>query len=550
MDFVKWPIKPYLVVESITTSTVPFRPISEPKKMWVRIRPQGRGLHARRMMNITAFAMITLVELGAVFWVGAQFWQLFVLQAVAEDAAPDIRTISREVQQRFERVFSAGTLLVLLLANIGVLVAQALSISGATGGAIDPGTLVKLATTGRSGAFWSLLEAILLLAFFLALYLLLSRQERRSRAINSVLAWVNLLLGLALFLVMSLSSQTTDVRSNLVVFAIPVDWLHLVASALWVGGLLYIVTSYLPIVQRLPLQERARSLVTILPYYTPWVIVGIVILAVTGPLSAGLHFYSPEQLFITAYGRTLAVKTLLVVALLLLSAFYIAILLPRTRKEAGKYTHALQRLQAISPTEMPEPVTNMKRMANGMVSEKTTTGRGRAGALSHQVKLREERLAKRTGALSGVLRWGALVGVGVMICAGLMTALSGTLAPPTTAQQPISRPGPFNKTVLTTDNKFKAILTVNPNTFGTNVFTVTVIDDSTRQPTTNVKVTLFTNMLDMDMGTDSIPLQPDGKGHFSAPGDLEMAGNWDIRIQIRTPDNALHEADVKLYTPF
>jgi hypothetical protein len=33
-------------------------------------------------------------------------------------------------------------------------------------------------------------------------------------------------------------------------------------------------------------------------------------------------------------------------------------------------------------------------------------------------------------------------------------------------------------------------------------------------------------MLDMDMGTDSLNLQPDGKGNFSARGDLSMGGNW------------------------
>jgi copper transport protein len=501
-------------------------------------------------MNITAFAMITLVELGAIFWVGAQFWQLFVLQSVAEDASPEMRSIASTIQQRFERVFSAGTLLVLLLANIGVLVARALSISGASGGAFDPGTLVKLATTGRSGSFWILLEAILLLAFFIALYLLLSRPQRRSRAINTVLAWVNLLLGLALFLAMSLSSQTADVRSNLVVFAIPVDWLHLVASALWVGGLMYIVTSYLPVLRRLSLQERARSLATILPYDTPWVIVGIIILAVTGLASVQIHFYSSQQLFGTAYGRTLVVKMLLTIGLVFLSAFSIFSLLPRLKKETGKYGHALQRLQAIEAT--PEPVTNMKRAqpANDAADGRSATEQGRAGTLRHQVKLREERLTGRTGQLSNFLRWGALLGIGIIVCSGLMNVLSGTLAPPAAAQQPTSKPGPFNKTVQTADGKFTVTLNVNPNTFGTNVFTVTVIDNSTNQPATNVKVTLFTNMLDMDMGTDTIPLQPDGKGHFSAPGELEMAGNWAIRIQIRTSDNRPHEAVVKLYTPF
>ncbi len=52
-------------------------------------------------------------------------------------------------------------------------------------------------------------------------------------------------------------------------------------------------------------------------------------------------------------------------------------------------------------------------------------------------------------------------------------------------------------------------------------------------------------MLDMDMGTDSINLQPNGQGKFSANGDLSMAGHWQVRIQIRTPDNTLHEVKVK-----
>ena len=63
---------------------------------------------------------------------------------------------------------------------------------------------------------------------------------------------------------------------------------------------------------------------------------------------------------------------------------------------------------------------------------------------------------------------------------------------------------------------------MNPNTVGPNVFTVSVIENSTGKPTTNVGVSLYTTHLDMDMGTDTVNLQPDGKGHFSATGDLVM----------------------------
>jgi copper transport protein len=73
--------------------------------------------------------MITLVELGAVFWVGAQFWVIYVLRPSAEDH-PKLSASNQQVQQRFERRFSLPLLLVLLLANIGVLLGQALDITG------------------------------------------------------------------------------------------------------------------------------------------------------------------------------------------------------------------------------------------------------------------------------------------------------------------------------------------------------------------------------------------------------------------------------------
>ena len=89
-----------------------------------------------------------------------------------------------------------------------------------------------------------------------------------------------------------------------------------------------------------------------------------------------------------------------------------------------------------------------------------------------------------------------------------------------------------------------------PAQTSTNVFTVTVVDSKTNKTVTNVGVALYTTMLDMDMGTQNVNLVPDGKGHFSASGDLTMAGDWEIRIQVRTTDNTLHEATVKLTTPF
>jgi len=173
--------------------------------------------------------------------------------------------------------------------------------------------------------------------------------------------------------------------------------------------------------------------------------------------------------------------------------------------------------------------------------------------LAQQVKLREKRLTDKTRRLTSVLRWEPVLGIAVLVCVGLLNVFAGTLTPFAAAaqqQQPGAKAVPFTTTVLTKDGKYTATLIVNPNRFGTNVFTVSVVDKSTGQPVTNIGVTLYTTMLDMDMGTSSVNLLPDGKGHFSTRGDLAMAGSWQIRIQIRTPDATLHEAIVKLITTF
>jgi copper transport protein len=134
-----------------------------------------------------------------------------------------------------------------------------------------------------------------------------------------------------------------------------------------------------------------------------------------------------------------------------------------------------------------------------------------------------------------------------------MNVFAGTLSPIAVAQQQQqtgSKPQPYSASVRTKDGKFTVTLSVNPNRFGTNVFTVTAVDTTTNTPATNIGVSLYTTMLDMDMGTDTVNLLPDGKGHFSGSGDLAMPGNWEIRIQIRTPDATLHEASVKFVTLF
>src|SRR6266496_1498612 len=118
------------------------------------------GLYTGQIDGSTLFnlLMITLVELGAIFWMGAQLWINFVL-TISTEAHTEERTINEQVQRRFERYFSLPTLIVLFLANIGVLVGQALNLTGGDlASAVSPTLLVGLATSGRFGIYWMMRE--------------------------------------------------------------------------------------------------------------------------------------------------------------------------------------------------------------------------------------------------------------------------------------------------------------------------------------------------------------------------------------------------------
>jgi copper transport protein len=499
--------------------------------------------------------MITLVEVGAVFWVGAQLWLNFVLQTSSEKYKSQ-QGINEQAQARFEQHFSLPTLFVLLLANIGVLIGQALNLTGGDWGrSLSPASLLGLATSARFGVFWLIGEGVILLAIGIALYLRLSQQ--RPRWADTLLPLLNLLLGLVLFISMIMTIYTVSVSSDIVTLTIGLDWLRLLAAALWIGGILYIAAIYLPVLKKHSLAEEASSLAKVLPYFTPLAITGVILTFVTVIFSTSLNQITLNRLISSAYGRALAVEIVLLIGLLVCSVIQLFQFSPRVGKEYRKYAYAANRLATLESTtavevEAPQRATQAQELPTIERSVTTDKPEKPSRQIAQQVRLREKRLTNSIHRLTAMLRWEPALGVAILVAAGLMSVFAGTLSvvPATTQQQPGAKTPPFTSTVHTSDNKFTTALEVNPNRFGANVFTVTVTDTSTGKTDTNVGVTISTTMLDMDMGTDSISLLPDGKGHFSGGGDLSMAGNWQIRILIRTADHTLHEASVDIVTPF
>ena len=271
-----------------------------------------------------SFIMVTLIDLGAIFWVGAQLWRTFVLQLTSTKNAEQ-ETIGQQAEIRFDRQFSFPLLLLLLLANIGVIVGQALALTnGNIAQSFAPATLINLATNGRFGTYWTMREVVILLA--LLLEIITETLKNIPRYVTDMLSWLNLILGMALLLALTLSGHAAN--GDVLAYAVMIDWLHLLAASLWIGGMLYIAIIYLPIVKKNTPLEGVRSLVSILPHYAALAITGMLILLVTGPFTATIHMNTVDQLTTTEYGRTLIVKSILVVALLITSAIHIGLVTP------------------------------------------------------------------------------------------------------------------------------------------------------------------------------------------------------------------------------
>jgi hypothetical protein len=164
----------------------------------------------------------------------------------------------------------------------------------------------------------------------------------------------------------------------------------------------------------------------------------------------------------------------------------------------------------------------------------------------------------RTPRWESIIGVAALIGLGLSIVLGLPQEVPGifslTRASPTTVSYPRQGTMPvltaFHAAVSTEDKRFIIVLDIDARHSSTSTFTMTVRDADPGKLMADVSVVLFTTMLDMHMGTDSVSVRSDGKGHFSTQSDLSMGGLWQVGIRIQTPDRKQHEAFVKVLIPY
>jgi copper transport protein len=116
--------------------------------------------------------------------------------------------------------------------------------------------------------------------------------------------------------------------------ALVVDALHLAGAAVWIGGLAHLFVVAAPATASLPPDERSRVRLVIAQRFSRIALASVVLIGVTGVGRALWELGAVSQIWSTAYGRTLVIKTVLLGALVVLG--YV------NRKALGDFT-ALRR---------------------------------------------------------------------------------------------------------------------------------------------------------------------------------------------------------------
>jgi len=121
--------------------------------------------------------------------------------------------------------------------------------------------------------------------------------------------------------------------------AVAVDWLHLAASSVWIGGLIALLVTLVLGSRGAPAEQRRQVFAAAVPRFTTLAIVSVLILVLTGFYSAWLQVGNLIALRETDYGKTLIVKLILIVPLLILGALNMRIIGPRLLSAARSGVH-------------------------------------------------------------------------------------------------------------------------------------------------------------------------------------------------------------------
>ncbi|HEU5318792.1 MAG TPA: CopD family protein, partial [Chloroflexota bacterium] len=334
--------------------------------------------------------------------------------------------------------------------------------------------VTRLLTSTKYGTLWlGRAGAVVGLLAVLAIGTALGRPSRS-------VTWAGTAVGAALLLVIAATGHASAVPRR-TWLAVGADWLHLLAGAVWIGGLVQLAVALPAALGHANDYTRRLLLAGTIRRFSLVAGTCVAVVIATGVFAGTLHVPSWQAMADTFYGAALTTKLLLVVPLLLLGAINLLVIHPRFVRAA----------RAASPgARVVQDVAGRRWFQRLVLGE-------------------------------------AILAVAVL---GATAWLSG-LPPATTA------PGegkPVQETVRVVGPPALTLtFEVTPNQAGTNSFVVQLADAQGR-PLQAQRVALALSHVDMDMGEREVVLTGVENGRYGGGGgQLSMAGRWRGEIRLR-----------------
>ncbi|HQZ23417.1 MAG TPA: CopD family protein [Thermoflexales bacterium] len=179
-------------------------------------------------------------------------------------------------------------------------------------------------------------QSLIILAARLVVLAILFWQERRPTPSPSRWVWA-----IPLLLTQSLSS-----RSAGQVMPLAADFIHLGLAAVWLGGVGQFALVYAPLAWRNRADPNAiAQLSQLIARFSPVAMFCVLGLGMTGIAQSAAYLPSVDALWMSAFGRALAVKLILFGALVALGAFHQQVIAPKLRVLRGGSAIAQQHAQ-------------------------------------------------------------------------------------------------------------------------------------------------------------------------------------------------------------
>ncbi len=424
-----------------------------------------------------ALAVLRSVMLiGAVVAVGGMFC-LYVI------AVPGNGRFTRRMY-----LLVVGALLTLLVATLAFFAVHTLAIAGR----ITPDALVAVARDTRLG------QALVARAILTLITLLLS--NRRPR-------WASALSGVLMLLTFSVSGHPAATETPLT--SILLDWIHLAAAAIWVGGLAALALALLQTGEEVNSAPDLHPFRTALTRFSRLALGSVAALAISGVIAALSYLRAVSDLWLTDYGRALLAKSALFGLLIGFGAYHALLLRRETAWRPGEKVRALvRRFRRSLPLEATIAIV----------------------------------VVGIAGVLTSLPHPGAVVMPTHAIAPTVVAPIPTIIVMPTPLPPPT--PQPFIATQPAGD--LRVTLRIEPAVPGRNQVHILITDAQNRpRDVQRVRVTL--RMRDQDIGETSVIAEPDGRGAYVVRDQLlGIAGVWQVQVQVRRIDADDTTADFQL----